>query len=100
MSPRRIVQMKHQEVPAASAHPLALSAFGRLLGNALRAWLILVFAVCAMLSAHAAAGTTFYVATDGNDSWNGLSPTYTSGNNGPFASLAKAQIAVEALAGT
>lgn len=47
-----------------------------------------------------AADTTFYVAITGNDSWNGLSPTYTGGDNGPFASLAKAQAAVETLART
>ncbi|HWY56986.1 MAG TPA: right-handed parallel beta-helix repeat-containing protein [Terriglobales bacterium] len=50
--------------------------------------------------AHAQSVTLFYVATNGNDSWNGKSPTHTSGNNGPFASLAKAQLAVEGVAGT
>lgn len=28
--------------------------------------------------------TTYYVATDGNDSWNGLDSIYVSGSNGPF----------------
>ena len=46
----------------------------------------------------AATSTTFYVATDGNDSWNGtLASPNTKMTNGPFASLAKAQEAVEAL---
>ena len=52
----------------------------------------LMFALIAMPLA-AASTTTFYVATNGNDAWNGLSPTYTGGINGPFASLAKAQLA-------
>jgi hypothetical protein len=39
----------------------------------------------------------FYVATNGNDSWSGRLPSPNSQNNdGPFASLARAQIAVEA----
>jgi hypothetical protein len=43
-------------------------------------------------------GATFYVATDGNDSWSGTLPAPNSNNtNGPFASLARAQEAVEAL---
>ena len=50
--------------------------------------------------AHAQSVTNFYVATNGNDSWNGKSPTHTTGTNGPFASLAKAQLAVEGVAGT
>jgi hypothetical protein len=41
----------------------------------------------------------FYVATNGNDSWNGMSPTFLGNNVGPFASLAKAQLAVEWFAG-
>ena len=92
--------MKYQEVPAANVHPLLLSGVEEFAGNALRACLILLFAFCVILPARAAAGTTFYVATDGNDSWNGLYPSYTNGNNGPFASLAKAQAAVETLAKT
>jgi len=30
---------------------------------------------------------TYYVATNGNDSWSGTAPAYTSGSDGPFASL-------------
>jgi hypothetical protein len=56
--------------------------------------------VLAIWSARAAADSTFYVATNGNDSWNGLSSSYTGGNNGPFASLGRAQLAVQSLAGT
>ncbi|MGA8150801.1 MAG: right-handed parallel beta-helix repeat-containing protein [Terriglobales bacterium] len=41
---------------------------------------------------------TFFVATNGNDSWSGtLAAPNSKNTNGPFASLAKAQIAVEAL---
>ena len=36
------------------------------------------------------AATVYYVATNGNDSYNGLSPSYTSGSNGPFRTLSKA----------
>jgi hypothetical protein len=65
----------------------------------LMATLVLMI-VCATWVAHAQSLTTFYVATNGNDSWNGRSPTHTTGNNGPFASLAKAQMAVEGASGT
>ena len=41
---------------------------------------------------------TFYVATNGNDSWSGTLPVPNlRKTDGPFASLARAQIAVEAL---
>jgi len=47
-----------------------------------------------------AAGTTLYVATDGNDSWSGTLPAPNAGRtDGPFASPARAQQAVRALAG-
>jgi hypothetical protein len=40
----------------------------------------------------------FYVGTNGNDSWSGTLDCPNTGNtDGPFASLARAQIAVEAL---
>ena len=46
----------------------------------------------------ASTSTTFFVATNGNDSWSGTLAAPNSRNtNGPFASLAKAQLAVEAL---
>jgi hypothetical protein len=42
--------------------------------------------------------STFYVATDGNDSWSGtLAAPNSQGTNGPFASVARAQIAVQGL---
>src|ERR1700722_9014493 len=88
--------MRHQEVPAANVRS---PKFLKLAGISRRAWPILLV-VCAILSAQAGAQTTFYVTTNGNDSWNGLSPTYTGGSNGPFASLAKAQLAVQPLAKT
>lgn len=34
-----------------------------------------------------AANSTIYVSTHGNDSWNGLSPVYTNGTNGPKATI-------------
>ncbi|UKS26983.1 hypothetical protein LOZ80_36910 [Paenibacillus sp. HWE-109] len=37
-----------------------------------------------------AAGTNYYVATNGNDSWNGTSPTFVSGTTGPFKTIQKA----------
>lgn len=44
------------------------------------------------------ATASFFVATNGNDSWSGtLAGPNSKGTNGPFASLAKAQLAVEAL---
>ncbi len=43
-------------------------------------------------------GTTFYVATDGNDSWSGKLPAPNQNDtDGPFASVARAQLAVESL---
>jgi hypothetical protein len=44
------------------------------------------------------ANASFYVATNGNDSWSGtLSAPNPQHTDGPFVSLARAQIAVEAL---
>ena len=41
-------------------------------------------------------GSTFFVAPNGNDSWNGdLSAPNSNGTDGPFASLSRAQLAVE-----
>jgi hypothetical protein len=48
-------------------------------------------------AAYASGGATFYVATNGNDSWSGTLPAPNGNNNGPFASLARAQLAVENL---
>jgi len=47
--------------------------------------------VILLTAAWAAQATTYYVATNGNDAWNGRAPAHGSGNNGPFASLAKAR---------
>jgi len=48
-------------------------------------WLLLP-ALLITLPVHA---TTYYVATNGNDSWTGTSPTHVSGMTGPFADFAK-----------
>ncbi|MBV8199418.1 MAG: hypothetical protein JOZ15_02230, partial [Acidobacteria bacterium] len=46
------------------------------------------------------AGATFYVAVDGNDAWSGTLPAPNAGRtDGPFASPARAQQAVQGLAG-
>lgn len=42
------------------------------------------------------AGTVYYVATNGNDSYNGLYPTYQGGANGPWRTLAKADHSLSA----
>jgi len=43
-----------------------------------------------VLALSAAQATTYYVATNGSNTDNGLSPGYTGGNTGPFATLQKA----------
>ncbi len=42
------------------------------------------------------AGTVYYVATNGNDSYNGLYPSYMGGANGPWRTLAKADHSLKA----
>ncbi len=42
------------------------------------------------------AGTTYYAATNGNDSHNGLFPSYMGESNGPFRTLNRAAGAVKA----
>lgn len=43
-------------------------------------------------------GADFYVATDGNDTWSGTLPAPNSGStDGPFATIAKAQSAVQSI---
>lgn len=55
----------------------------------------------AALPCGGSAASTLYVATDGNDSWSGSLPAPNAGRtDGPFASPARAQQAVQALAGT
>jgi hypothetical protein len=45
-----------------------------------------------------ATGADFYVATDGNDSWSGTLAAPNAGNtDGPFATIAKAQTAVQGI---
>jgi hypothetical protein len=34
-------------------------------------------------------GTPYYVSRDGDDSWNGLYPTYQGGNDGPWATVSR-----------
>jgi hypothetical protein len=41
-------------------------------------------------------GVTYYVATDGNDSWDGRSPRRLKGAEGPFRTLGRAAAAVRA----
>jgi hypothetical protein len=40
--------------------------------------------------------TTYYVATNGNDSFTGQSPSFQGGSNGPFRTLGRASYAVKA----
>lgn len=43
-------------------------------------------------------GADFYIATDGNDSWSGTLPAPNTGNtDGPFATIGRAQTAVQAI---
>ncbi len=42
------------------------------------------------------AGTVYYVATNGNDTYNGLYPSYMGGANGPWRTLAKADHSLSA----
>jgi hypothetical protein len=44
----------------------------------------------AVFFATPASAATYYVATNGNDSWNGTSPTFVSGTTGPWLTLGKA----------
>ena len=41
--------------------------------------------LAAFLVSSSVQATTYYIATNGNDSWDGSSPTYVSGTIGPFA---------------
>ena len=58
---------------------------GRMIDAFKSSWLLLP-ALLITLPVHA---TTYYVATNGNDSWTGTSPTHVSGMTGPFADFAK-----------
>jgi parallel beta-helix repeat protein len=62
-------------------------------------WAVLVIAAGGMAgSVGAAGGTTFYVATDGDDGWSGTRAAPTAqGDDGPFASVARARDAVREL---
>jgi Right handed beta helix region len=41
--------------------------------------------LAALLVSSSVQATTYYVATNGDDTWDGSSPTYVSGTTGPFA---------------
>ena len=47
-------------------------------------WVILVALLC---SSNLLAGTYYVDDSNGNDSWNGTSPVYVSGNTGPFKTI-------------
>lgn len=51
---------------------------------------LLVIFSYSMDNVSAASSSTIYVSTQGNDNWNGLYAKYTSGNNGPKATVKKA----------
>jgi len=53
--------------------------------------MIASLALCSLASA-----TTYYVATNGNDSWNGLFPNHGTGNNGPWRTIAHADASISA----
>jgi hypothetical protein len=60
--------------------------------------LVLVSVLMITACASAATSADFYVAVNGNDSWTGkLSAPNSQNTDGPFASVAQAQIAVRAL---
>jgi len=70
------------------------------LTRAIAALVLIVISGATLAIAQAGSPINFYVATNGNDSWNGRSPVHGTGNIGPFASLGKAKLAVEGFAGT
>src|SRR4030042_857573 len=45
--------------------------------------------LCVLAAPQLLAGTIYYVATNGDDSYNGLYPSYQGGSNGPFRTLGK-----------
>jgi len=51
--------------------------------------MIASLALCSLASAQ-----TYYVATNGNDSWNGLFPSPGTGNNGPWQTIAHADASI------
>src|SRR4030042_114161 len=52
--------------------------------------------LCVLAAPQLLAGTIYYVATNGYDSYNGLYPSYQGGSNGPFRTLGKAASTVRA----
>src|SRR4030042_1373459 len=52
--------------------------------------------LCVLAAPQLLAGTIYYVATNGYDSYNGLYPSYQGGSNGPFHTLGKAAATVRA----
>ncbi len=64
----------------------------------MNAFAVLLLASCAWPGDAPAPAPRFFVAPDGNDSWSGtLAAPAESGADGPFASIARAQLAVRAL---
>ncbi|MGZ5423866.1 MAG: PKD domain-containing protein, partial [Candidatus Aminicenantales bacterium] len=57
------------------------------------AFFALIF-VCALGFASQAWAATYYIALNGNDSYNGLSPVYSSGSSGPFRTFQHAAYAL------
>jgi PKD repeat protein len=49
-----------------------------------------LFVLFLLIAPQLFAGTVYYVATTGNDSYNGLYPSYQGGSDGPFRTLSKA----------
>jgi hypothetical protein len=56
----------------------------------------LIVLFCAIELPSLGLATTYYVATNGNNSYNGLYPSYQSGSNGPWLTLGKAAGTVKA----
>jgi hypothetical protein len=56
-------------------------------------YLSFLFLLSAFIAPQLLAGTVYYVATNGNDTYNGLYPSYQSGSNGPFRTLNRASSA-------
>ena len=57
--------------------------------------LVSLLAACVAL-ANPLAGANYYVATNGNDGWNGTAPAFVGGTTGPFATLHVASRAAHA----
>jgi chitodextrinase len=70
---------------------------GRLTAVSLKLLIFFTFVLfCAIELPSLGLATTYYVATNGNDSYNGLYPAYTSSSNGPFRTINRAANTVKA----